>query len=66
MTYLYNAIASELTVECNDNFAIVANFESGDLGIHVPQQPRKPPLIDRREANATFGALHRKRRARRA
>ncbi len=63
VTYLYNAAASELTIECNDSFAIVANFKSGDLGIHVPPQPhrpRRPSLISRREAKETFGSLRRK------
>ena len=64
VTYLYNAAASELTIECNDSFAIVANFKSGDLGIHVPRQPRVRPLISRSEAKETFGSLRRKGRVR--
>ena len=67
VTYLYNAAASELTIECNDSFAIVANFKSGDLGIDVPRQPRRPhgpPLISRSEAKETFGSLRRKGRVR--
>ena len=60
VTYLHNATASELTVECNDDFAIIANFRSGDLGIQVPREPskrRKYALINRGEADETFGAL---------
>ena len=67
VTYLHNATAAELTVECNNDFAIISNFKSGDLGIHVPQQPRikrRRALIDRREADEAFG-LHGRRRCER-
>ncbi len=60
VTYLHNATASELTVECNDDFTIIANFRSGDLGIQVPRAPskrRKSALINRGEADETFGVL---------
>ena len=67
VTYLHNASAGELTVECNDHFAIVTNFQSGDLGIHVPREAsprRRPALIDRGEAAQTFGRLRRRGRRR--
>ena len=67
VTYLHNATAAELTVECNDDFAIITNFKSGDLGIHVLQQPgikRRRALIDRREADEAFG-LHGRRQSER-
>jgi hypothetical protein len=67
VTYLHNAAAAELTVECNDDFAIVSNFRSGDLGIHVPRHPtarRRRALIDPEEADEAFG-LQRRRRSER-
>ena len=66
VTYLYNRIASELTVECNDDFAIITNFENGDLGIRMPRAPAvtKPPLIDRSEAAVAFGGSGRKKNTR--
>jgi hypothetical protein len=69
VTYLHNAAAAELTIECNDDFAIVSNFRSGDLGIHVPRHPtvrRKRALIDRKEAEEAFGLRGRRRSERRS
>jgi len=61
VTYVHNSMASELTVECNGDFAIVTSFRSGDLGIPVPPPPSEENpellLIDGDEAEAAFGGL---------